>query len=129
MKLKTKTDYCLRVLIYVQQHIGKVKIQDIADAHGISKNHLSIAVNKLSELGYIISTQGPKGGIEFNPLVADKTVGELLSKIEDFEIVECFDASTGKCRLSSSCKLKMMLHRANNAFLDELHRYKIKELV
>lgn len=129
MKLNSKTDYCLRVLIYLQSRPGKAKIKDIADLHNISKNHLSVAVNKLSELGYIFSTPGPKGGIEFNPDVADNTVGELVQQLEDFNIVECFNSKTNSCRLSPGCKLKKMLNQSTKSFLAQLKKYKIKDLV
>ena len=128
MRLTVKTDYCLRVLIYLQKNKQKVKIQEIADAYEISKNHLSVAVNVLSELGYITSTPGPKGGIEFNPAVARKSVGELILKIEDMNIVECFNAEKSACTLNPHCKLKSMLKKATNAFVNELKEYKISDL-
>ena len=66
MRLTKKTDYCLRVLIYLQEAKEKVKIKKIAHDYKISKNHLSVAVNRLSELGYVKTSSGPKGGIELN---------------------------------------------------------------
>lgn len=129
MKLTSKTDYCLRVLIYLQKNKGRVKIQKIADDYHVSKNHLSVVVNTLSDLGYIISTPGPHGGIEFNEKYSDHTVGELVSKVEDFDIVECFNSETGSCTLRGSCKLKGMLKKASSAFMTELKQYKIKDLV
>lgn len=129
MKLTTKTDYCLRTLIFLQKEKKRVKIQEIADAYKISKNHLSVVVNLLSELGYITTVPGPKGGIEFNPDARELTVGELVEKIEVFEIAECFNKEMNKCTLSSNCKLKKMLANASKAFLEELKTYKIKDLV
>lgn len=128
MRLTTKTDYCLRVLIFLQQKDERVKIQQIADSYGISKNHLSVAVNTLSELGYVISTSGPKGGIEFNKSYATHTLYDLVSKIEDFDIVDCFNAETSSCVLSPQCKLKTMLKKATRSFLGELKNYQIKDL-
>src|SRR5690606_18062524 len=122
MRLTTKTDLCLRVLIYLQEHAGKAKIQEIAEAYGISKNHLSVAVNKLSELGYIISTPGPKGGIEFNPRAASKTIGQLVSAVEDFTLVECFEKNSNTCTLNPHCRLKGMLQKATKAFNSELEK-------
>ncbi len=129
MRLTSKTDYCLRVLIYLQKNKERVKIQQIADEYHISKNHLSVVVNTLSDLGFIISTPGPHGGIEFNEKYADHTVGDLISKVEDLDIVECFNSSTGKCTIKINCKLKGMLKKASNAFMHELKQYKIKDLV
>lgn len=128
MRLTTKTDYCLRVLIFLQQKDQRVKIQEIADAYNISKNHLSVAVNELSELGYVISTLGPKGGIEFNKAYAHHSIYDLVSKVEDFNIVDCFNVETSTCTLSPHCKLKTMLKKATRSFLDELKNYQIKDL-
>lgn len=129
MHLTIKADYCLRVLIYLQKKKGVSKIQEIADMHKISKNHLSVAVNKLSEHGYIISTPGPKGGIEFNPKSVNRTVADLVKTVENIELVECFNQATNNCILTSHCKLRKMLIKATNSFLDELENYKIKDLV
>jgi len=129
MRLTVKSDYCLRVLIYLQEKNHKVKIQEIADAYNISKNHLSVAANKLSELGYIISSSGPNGGIEFNYKYRDKTVGELISNIEVFDIVECFDSETNTCSLNPHCNLKKMISNASKSFIEELKQYKIKDLI
>lgn len=129
MRLNDKTDYCLRVLIYLQMKKNKVRIQDVADFYNISKNHLSVAVNKLSELGYVLSTPGPKGGIEINPASLDRTIADLVTKVETFEMVECFNAETQTCTLSPNCKLKSMLKKATKSFINELGNYKIRDLV
>lgn len=129
MRLTVKTDLCLRVLIYLQTNKSKAKIQEIAEAYGISKNHLSVAVNKLSELGYVSSTFGPKGGIVFNPEFGDHTVGDLIKQIEDMNMVECFNSETNNCTLNPHCRLKGMLSKASRAFIKELQNFKIKDLV
>lgn len=129
MRLTKKTDYCIRVLIYLQKHKGRVKIQDIANSYNISKNHLSVAVNKLAELNYITTTQGPTGGIEFNQSSENQSVGKLVTEIEHFEIAECFDQKNNSCTLSSNCKLKSMLSKSTAAFIQELKNYKIKDLI
>ncbi len=129
MRLTTKSDYCLRVLIYLQENPGKSKIQEIAEAYAISKNHLSVAVNRLSELGYVISTSGPKGGIEFNPAMANRTLAELTLALEELNVVECFNAETNSCVLSTKCRLQHILKKATKAFITELSNYKVKDLV
>jgi Rrf2 family nitric oxide-sensitive transcriptional repressor len=129
MKVTTKTDLCLRALIYLQERKEKVKIKEISNHYKVSKNHMSVAINLLSELGYVNSTSGPNGGIEFNQKFEDKSVGELIEKIEDFDIVECFNSKTNTCTISKNCKLKKMLMSSTNAFLKELRKYKIKDLV
>lgn len=128
MRLTKKTDYCIRVLIFLQKYPGRAKIQDIATFYNISKNHLSVAVNKLSELNYIETIQGPLGGIELNESTENNTVGKVISDIEDFEIAECFNSKTNNCNISSNCKLQKMLTKSTKAFINELNNYKIKDL-
>lgn len=124
-----KTDYSLRVLIFLQKNKGRVKIQTIASTYNISKNHLSVAVNRLSELGYIDSFQGPNGGIEINKNALKRSVRELLVELEEFNIVECFNSKTNTCTLNPKCKLKKMISDATKGFLKEFEQYKIEDLV
>ncbi len=129
MKMTSKSDYALRVLIYLQKKKARVKIQQIADDYSISKNHLSVVVNTLADLGYVTTTQGPHGGIEFNEKMADHSVGDVLKQFEDFDIVECFSGEAGSCTIRSNCKLKGMLKKASSAFMNELKQYRIRDLV
>lgn len=73
MKLNSRTDYALRVLIYLQKNSERVKIQTIATTYRVSKNHLSVVVNRLSDLGYLTN-----GGIEFNYDRSKTSIKELL---------------------------------------------------
>lgn len=133
MRLTKKTDYCIRILIFLQSHkdTGKrlFRIQEIADAYDISKNHLSVAVNQLSELGYILTTQGAKGGIEFNIKAKEESLETLVSQLEKFEIVECFEPEANTCTLKPNCKLRKILQKSTKAFLNELKNYTIQDLV
>lgn len=127
MKLTLKTDYALRVLIYLQGK-DKATIKEVAEFYDIKKNHLSVIVNRLSELNYVHSTTGPTGGVSLNPQALQKSVGEIILHFEDFELVECFNDESNKCHLSPSCKLKSILKRANRQFIDELKKYKLQDI-
>ena len=127
MKLTLKTDYSLRVLIFLQRE-EKATIQEIADFYNIKKNHLSVVVNKLSELGYIDSITGPKGGISLKKNALNSTLAEVVIAFEDFDLVECFDQKNNTCHLSPNCKLKTILRGAQKSFLADLAQYKVKDL-
>lgn len=128
MKLTLKTDYSLRVLTFLQME-EKATIKEIAEFYKIKKNHLSVVVNRLSELGYITSTPGPSGGIFLNKSSLNIKLSEVVIQFEDLTLVECFDSKSNTCRLSPGCKLKSYLHKAQKSFIDELSQYKIKDLV
>lgn len=128
MKLTLKTDYSLRVLTFLQME-DKATIKEIAEYYKIKKNHLSVVVNKLSELGYITTSPGPTGGITINKSSLNIPLSEVLIHFEDLSLVECFDRKSNTCRLSPACKLKSFLHQAQNSFMNELSKYKVKDLV
>lgn len=127
MKLTLKTDYALRVLIFLQSK-EKATIKEIAEYYDIKKNHLSVVVNRLSELGYIDSTTGPTGGISLRPQTLKKNIAEIVLQFEDFDLVECFNSESNQCNLSPGCKLKSILKKANKQFIDELKKYDLQDI-
>lgn len=127
MKLTLKTDYALRVLIFLQ---GKERatIKEIADYYKIKKNHLSVVVNKLSELDYLDSTPGPRGGVSLKSKALKKNLAAIIKDFEEFELVECFNKETNQCRLNPTCKLKSILMGAKKQFLKELEQYSLEDI-
>ncbi len=128
MRLTDKTDYSLRVLIYLMQKENKATIQEIADYFKISKNHLRVVVNDLARLGLILTMTGPSGGIVFNEKSSNFLLGDLFQKLEDLTIVECFTKGENSCAITKTCKLKHALKKANESFLNELNQYSLKDL-
>lgn len=119
MRLTTYTDYALRTLMYLAANRDRlVTIQDIADAHGIAKNHLTKVVHQLGILGFVESLRGRKGGLRLGQEPAQINIGAVVRSTEpDFYMAECFDPKKNHCRLSSACILKDMLYQATAAYL------------
>ena len=127
MKLNLKTDYALRVLIYLQNK-DKATIAEIATFYSIKKNHLSVIVNRLSELGYLNTVSGPKGGISLKSKALKKSIAEIVLQFEDFDLVECFKLESDQCRISPKCRLKTILKKANKEFVNELKNHTLQDL-
>jgi len=122
MRLTEYTDYTLRVLMYCAAHPDRlVTIAELAERHGVSKNHLMKIVNDLARQGVLQTTRGRGGGLRLLKAPADIRVGDVVRSSEtDFRLVECFDGSTNTCSLTPSCRLKGVLQAALLAYFKEL---------
>jgi Rrf2 family nitric oxide-sensitive transcriptional repressor len=130
MHLKQYTDYSLRVLIYLGIHPERlVTIAEIAEAFGISKNHLMKVVNDLVTKGYIQSVKGKFGGLRLNLDPSAIQIGAVVRQMEgDFELVECHGTSN-TCRILPACKLKQVLFEATQQFLAALDPYSLADVI
>jgi Rrf2 family nitric oxide-sensitive transcriptional repressor len=131
MRLTSYTDYALRVLIYLGVKAELSTITEITDAYGISRNHLVKVVHDLGRRGYVHTLRGKHGGIRLAQPAAEICVGHLVRELEeDMRLVECFDeAAIGGCRIEPACVLRHVLHGALQAFLAELDRYSLADLL
>jgi Rrf2 family nitric oxide-sensitive transcriptional repressor len=122
MRLTSYTDYALRTLIFLGMNRDRlVTIQDIADLHAISKNHLMKVVHQLGVTGMVDTVRGRNGGLRLKREPADINLGEVVRNTEtDFYMAECFDPANQGCSYSASCVLKGVLNEAAAAYLTVL---------
>jgi len=122
MRLAEYTDYTLRVLMYCAARPDRlVTIAELAEQHGVSKNHLMKIVNDLARQGVLQTTRGRGGGLQLLKRPADIRVGDVVRSSEtDFRLVECFDPLSNTCTLTPSCRLKGVFDRALQAYFREL---------
>lgn len=134
MRLTDYTDYALRVMLFLAvRRDGLSTIQDISDAYGISKNHLMKVVQQLGEQGWIDTIRGRHGGLRLNDRSLRLTIGELVRATEtDFALVGCFEREGGEgraCVIEPQCRLRHIFEAARDAFLAELDRHTLADLV
>lgn len=130
MKLTRFTDYSIRVLIYLGlQNDGRVTIREISDAYDISRNHLMKVVSNLSRLGYIEAQRGPGGGISLARPASDINLADVIYAMEeDLDMVECF-RPTGQCAITPVCRLRGMLQKALNDYMQSLRAHTLQDLL
>lgn len=131
MHLDKRTDYSLRVLMFLASNRGRLStIAEIADRFDISQAHLTKVVHLLGRAGFVETLRGRSGGLR---LAGDGTtirVGDVVRRMEgDLAPVECLRASGGTCLITSCCRLKGALSRAMGAYLAVLDGVTIAELV
>ena len=133
MKLTSWTDYSLRVLMYCAASQGRaqpVTITEIAQAHQISRSHLTKVVVELSKQGLLATTRGRGGGLRLLKPAKDIALGDVVRQTEtDFTMVECFDPAHNHCRLTGNCRLKGVLNQALQSYLQVLDRVTLADLV
>ena len=122
MRLSEYTDYTLRVLMYCAAHRERlVTIAELAEHHRLSKNHLMKVVNDLAHRGLIETTRGRGGGLRLLAEPEAIRIGDVVRATEtDFRLVECFDADTDACTLSTSCRLKHLFGEALRGYFKAL---------
>ncbi len=130
MRLTYFTDYAFRVLIYLAVQPGRrCTIREISEAYGISRAHLMKVVNLLTREGLLIAQRGPNGGLLLALPPEKLRLGDVVRKTEDdLGLVECFRPDN-QCRLTPGCGLIPILARALDAFLAELDRHTLADLV
>lgn len=108
----------------------RVTIDSVAKAFQVSRNHLVKVVQNLAKLGYLATRRGAGGGFSLAFEPGEIQIGSLLRKTElCLDVVECFDATTNRCRLTPVCELKRALKTAQKAFFDVLDEYTLADLV
>ena len=82
MRLTLHTDYGIRLLIYLDMHRDRlVTTSEVADAYGISRNHLVKIAQHLTELDYVASVRGRNGGLRLSRDASEVTLGEVVRKV------------------------------------------------
>lgn len=131
MRLTAYTDYTLRTLIYLGMHRDRLAtIQDIADVHGISKNHLMKVVYQLGLSGMVETVRGRNGGLRLKLEPEKINIGDVVRHSEtDFYMAECFNPESTSCTLAPACALKGVLKAATAAYLKVLDGVTLAELI
>ncbi|ACB95596.1 RrF2 family transcriptional regulator [Beijerinckia indica] len=134
MRLTLHTDYALRTLIFLGLHQERrVSIHEIADAYGISENHLMKVIQKLGRPdGFIETTRGRGGGLRLARAPDKIRLDDVVRYTEeDMAIVACFQQAKDHeaCVLTGYCGLQSILGEALAAFLAVLQRYTLADLL
>ena len=131
MRLTTFSDYTLRVLMYLAIDPTRLAtIPEIANAYGISENHLMKVVHRLARSGLLESVRGKGGGVRLALPPASIRLGQVIRASEgETAIVECFSAEANTCRITPACRLAKILAAAFEDFYRSLDAYSLADLV
>ncbi|HMO45791.1 MAG TPA: Rrf2 family transcriptional regulator [Rubrivivax sp.] len=130
MKLTTFTDYSLRTLMYLAaEPPRRATIAQIADAFGISENHLTKVAHHLGRHGWLANVRGKGGGLQLALAPAQIGVGAVVRLTEGGDgPAACFGAEPSDCAIGAVCRLRGVLDEALRAFYAVLDRYTVADL-
>ncbi len=130
MELTQFTDYSLRTLIFVALKKGELaSIKEISHAYSISRNTLNKVVHGLSKAGYLETFRGRGGGFKLGKEPGEIGIGKVVRELEGIAVVECLRRQGGNCCIAGVCKLQGALRRATEAFLGELDKLTLADLI
>ena len=126
MQLTRYTDYAMRVVLYLGVREGELcSVSEIAEAYGISKNHLAKVAQGLVSVGIVDAVRGRKGGLRLSKATTDINLGMLVRTLEpDLQLVDCVG-----CLIAPVCGIPKPLAGATNAFLCVLDKYSLDQLI
>ncbi|WP_077489329.1 RrF2 family transcriptional regulator [Sinomonas mesophila] len=122
MRMTAFEDVSLRALLLLGalDHSQPLATRAIADGIGTPYNHVSKAVLRLRELGFLEATRGRSGGVRLSAAGRQATVGGVLRALDTREdLVEC-ESPSGHCPLNTECGLRSALRRARESFYTAL---------
>ena len=130
MRLTTFSDYALRVMLVLASRTDAlVTIADVSAAFGISEAHLMKVAQVLGKTQWVETVRGRNGGMRLAMDPRKLRLGEVVRQLEsDFALVECL-GENNQCVLAGACGLEQAMVQAREAFLKELDRYTLAQLV
>lgn len=130
MRLTAFTDYSLRLLMYLAAAPERrATIAEVAEAYGISANHLVKVVHLLGKEGLLKNTRGRGGGIRLARAAAEINLARVVRATEGAaRPAECFDPEHNECALTEVCRLRRAFQEAVDSFYASLERHTLEDL-
>lgn len=131
MRLTLFTDYGLRALMRIASDPARGhSTAALAAEFGLSRHHLAKIVQELTRAGILRTRRGGGGGAMLARPAETITLGEIVRLLESGQpLVACLGGGAHDCTIDGRCRLKSRLRRAEDAFLAELDRSTLADIM
>lgn len=128
MQLTSFTDYGLRALMYLAMlPPGELtSITVVTEKYGVSRNHMVKIIHRMSQAGFVEAVRGKNGGIRLGKPAESIVIGDVIRTLEPLQIVDC---APEKCHITPACRLRSAIANALAAFLAEMDKYTLQDMV
>ncbi|MCH8505071.1 MAG: Rrf2 family transcriptional regulator, partial [Ectothiorhodospiraceae bacterium] len=99
----------------------------IARAYDISREHLRIVVHGLAQHGFLATKKGRDGWLTLGRHPRSIRVGDVVQAMEPS--MASLDYNRPPCPLTGRCYLKAVFNRGQKAFLEEINRVTLADLL
>ena len=130
MRLTRHTDYAFRMLIHAATRAPELTtVGEVAEDFGLSATHLNKVAQTLAAHGYLETVRGRSGGLRVAMDPSSIRLGAVARATEpDFQMAPCM-AEEGDCPIYDPCLLRGALGQATDAFVAELDKWTLADLV
>ncbi|MEU2419676.1 Rrf2 family transcriptional regulator [Streptomyces sp. NPDC007851] len=130
MRLLRSTDLALRLLMRLAVTEGATPTtREVAGDMDVPYTHAAKVVAELQHLGLVDARRGRGGGLTLTEQGRTASVGALVRTFEgEGDVVDC-EGGDRPCPLSSACRLRGALRRAQEAFYAALDPVTVADMV
>ncbi|MEX2303705.1 MAG: Rrf2 family transcriptional regulator [Bryobacterales bacterium] len=130
MRLTQRTDYGLRLLMYLAINGEVASVRDIAARFRLSPHHVMKVAQELGKAGWVEAQRGRGGGLTLAVEPRTLKIGDVVRRLEpDFRLVECFEPAANDCIVTKACRLRGVLEQALELFLGRLNAVTLADLM
>ncbi|SHI11666.1 nitric oxide-sensing transcriptional repressor NsrR [Ferrimonas marina] len=128
MQLTSFSDFAFRALLFLGDlPEGELtSITRVTEQYGVSRNHMVKVINKLGHAGFVTTVRGKNGGIRLAKPAEQIILGEVVRALEPMQLVDCSEPA---CNITSACRLKGVFRQALEAFLAELDKHTLADML
>lgn len=128
MRLPLKTEYACQVMAQLARSHGSGevrRVEELAEAEGLSANYLVQILTQLRPTGLVISKRGKNGGYLLGRDPKTITLAEIVSAVEGETLIETSGGNRGMC----SGTVTQAWAQANQEMVDSLQRIPLSDLI
>lgn len=131
MRITKRTNIAIRLLMFCGVNDGRlVTKSEIAAQCNTSESHLAQVINRLAQLGYLVTQRGRAGGIRLARPMSQIIIGDVFRNLEQgVPLAECFADVDNTCPLVGACRLRLAIADAAEAFYAHLDAVTLDALV
>jgi Rrf2 family nitric oxide-sensitive transcriptional repressor len=131
LRISLHSEYAFRMLIHAALRAPELTtVQEIAADFNLSATHLSKVAQTLAAHGYLQTVRGRTGGLQLACDPKEIRLGEVARATEpDFYMAPCMSPEGNDCPIYDPCRLRGALSQASEAFLAELNRSTLADLM